>query len=124
MSTTDHTAAAARRSAAEQEHAELRAALQEERRGYVQRGREDRVAGVDAQLRALDGQPQPREVPPVVPATPAPAGNPPVKGKADEGAAPRADPQSVTTDASTAAPAAPEPEKRATPARGAKVTDA
>jgi|GEM_PF-1331955 len=53
MSSRNHAAAAARREAAEQERTELRAALSEERRGYVQRGLPERVEAVDAQLRAL-----------------------------------------------------------------------
>lgn len=149
MTSTDHSAAAARRSAAEQERTELRAALHEERRGYVQRGLDHRVAGVDAQLRALGDERGPATTTPSAPpAPPAPAGNPPVKAKADEAAkpaAPAVDPQAATTPATPAptdpkgdgdkpanpaadpqatTPAAPATEKKATPARGAKVTSA
>lgn len=51
MSTSPKEAAAARAKAADREH--IRAALNEERRGYVSRGLEDRVQQVDEQLKAF-----------------------------------------------------------------------
>ena len=58
MSQTTHKAAAAARAAA-QGRTELRTALLEERRGYVQRGDKDRVAQVDEQVDLLGPEPEP-----------------------------------------------------------------
>ncbi|MFD6093655.1 hypothetical protein ACFWGN_16175 [Oerskovia sp. NPDC060338] len=54
MGAPTHQNAAAARAGARQDRSELRAALVSERAGYVQRGRDDGIAAVDAQLAALD----------------------------------------------------------------------
>lgn len=79
MTTTDQkSAAAARRAAAaDQQRDELRTALAEERRGYVQRGLSERVEAVDAQLAQFDTTPKTKKAPDQDKA-PDPTGNPPV----------------------------------------------
>lgn len=57
MATSNARKAAAARAAASAGDTEtLRAALQEERRGYVARGLDQRVKAVDEQLKALGGE--------------------------------------------------------------------
>jgi outer membrane biosynthesis protein TonB len=142
MTSTDHTAAAARRAAAQdQERSELRSALQEERRGYVARGLSKRVKAVDAQLEALGDEPadgdrraQPEPTPDQ---TQTPSGNPPIKATEKTTAAPQPAAQTPTAPpqapeqsgsqqpAPEAKPAEQQPQQPATPARrGGKATGA
>jgi hypothetical protein len=107
MSDTRHQAAAAARKAAQgTARSELRTALLEERRGYVQRGNKDRVAQVDAQLDELGpdeaAEPEDAEQEPETPA--------PKSGSARATAAKKAAAAKPEQEPETPA-AKPEPEK-------------